>query len=98
MDAPEPRVVANPTRRSGFLLLVTLNRVEPLSFVVRRWRDGSMILGPDQIVACPFCAGLAKYMTLISGNTFGSHVWTDGKQIAPMLPRTPSRREVPSFA
>jgi hypothetical protein len=49
-----------------------------------------MILGPDQIVACPFCAGLAKYMTLISGNTFGSQVWTDGKQIAPMLPAPPA--------
>jgi hypothetical protein len=48
-----------------------------------------MIPGADQIIACPKCAGLAKYMTLVSGNTFGARIWTDGKQIAPMLPRPP---------
>jgi hypothetical protein len=46
-----------------------------------------MILGPDQIIACPHCKGLAKYSTLLSGNNMGTRVWTDGKQIAPMLPR-----------
>lgn len=49
-----------------------------------------MIPGPDQIVACPNCGALAKYMTLTSGNTFGARVWTDGKQVAPMLPRPPA--------
>ena len=49
-----------------------------------------MIPGPDQIIACPKCKGLAKYMTLVSGNTFGARVWTDGKQVAPMLPRPPA--------
>jgi hypothetical protein len=49
-----------------------------------------MIPGPDQIVACPNCEALAKYMTLISGNNFGVRVWTDGKQVAPSLPRPPA--------
>jgi hypothetical protein len=49
-----------------------------------------MIPGPDQIVACPHCEALAKYRTLVSGNTFGARVWTDGKQVAPMLPRPPA--------
>jgi hypothetical protein len=49
-----------------------------------------MIPGPDQIIACPDCMGLARYMTLVSGNTFGARVWTDGKQVAPMLPRPPA--------
>lgn len=49
-----------------------------------------MIPGPDQIIACPLCKGLAKHMTLLSGNTFGAKVWTDGKMIAPMLPRPPA--------
>lgn len=49
-----------------------------------------MIPGPDQIIACPKCKGLAKYMTLLSGNTFGARVWTDGKRVAPMLPRPPA--------
>jgi hypothetical protein len=49
-----------------------------------------MIPGPDQIVACPHCGGLAKHLTLVSGNTFGARVWSDGKQVAPMLPRPPA--------
>ena len=49
-----------------------------------------MVPGPDQIIACPKCNGLAKYMTLMSGNTFGARVWTDGKQFAPMLPHPPA--------
>lgn len=49
-----------------------------------------MVPGPDQIIACPKCKGLAKYMTLRSGNTFGASVWTDGKQVAPMLPHPPA--------
>ena len=49
-----------------------------------------MLPGPDQIVACPHCKALAKYMTLMSGNTFGARVWTDGKQDAPMLPHPPA--------
>jgi hypothetical protein len=49
-----------------------------------------MLPGPDQIVACPACGGLAKYATLLSGNTFGARLWTDGKQEAPMLPQPPA--------
>jgi hypothetical protein len=45
-----------------------------------------MMPGPDQIIACPKCKGLARYMTLASGNTLDARVWTDGKMIAPMLP------------
>ena len=48
-----------------------------------------MMPGADQIIACPKCAGLAKYMTLASGNTFGLRMWTDCKRIAPMLPQPP---------
>ena len=39
-----------------------------------------MLPGPYQIIACPQCKGLAKYMTLMSGNTIGARVWTDGKR------------------
>lgn len=49
-----------------------------------------MLPGPNQVVACPSCKGLAQYMTLESGNTFGARLWTDGKQIAPMMPRPPA--------
>jgi len=49
-----------------------------------------MIIGPSQIIACPKCQGLASYLTLLSGNNIGAWVWTDGKVIAPMLPRPPA--------
>src|SRR5262245_39857507 len=49
-----------------------------------------MMPGPDRIVACPHCNGLAKHLTLLSGNTIGARTWTDGKQLAPMLPRPPA--------
>lgn len=49
-----------------------------------------MLPGPDQIVACPRCEGLARYATLMSGNTICARVWTDGKQIAPMMPQPPA--------
>lgn len=49
-----------------------------------------MLPGPDQIIACPSCETPAKYATLLSGNTFGARLWTDGKQEAPMLPRPPA--------
>jgi hypothetical protein len=44
-----------------------------------------MIPGPYQIISCPQCEGLAKYRTLMSGNTLRSTVWSDGKKVSPML-------------
>ena len=49
-----------------------------------------MLPGPDIVVACPLCGALAKYGTLLSGNTFDAQLWSDGKQIAPMLPERPT--------
>ena len=46
--------------------------------------------GGDQIVACPECGELASYMTLMSGNTIGERIWTDGKRFAPMMELPPS--------
>lgn len=49
-----------------------------------------MLPGPDQVIACPTCRTLARYGTLASGNTAGARTWTDGKQVAPMLPHPPA--------
>jgi hypothetical protein len=49
-----------------------------------------MLDGPDQYITCPLCGGYEKYMTLISGNTFGMKIWSDGKRDAPGLPEPPS--------
>ena len=35
---------------------------------------------------CPFCGKEKEIMSLVSGNTFGAELWSDNKQIAPMLP------------
>jgi hypothetical protein len=48
-----------------------------------------MLPGPNIVIACPLCGALARYGTLLSGNTFGARIWSDGKQIARMLPRPP---------
>ena len=42
--------------------------------------------GNPQILICPFCGTEKQIMSLISGNTFGAELWSDNKQIAPMLP------------
>lgn len=42
-----------------------------------------MQFGPDQIIACPRCTGLAKYGTLSSFNTADARCWTDGKLVYP---------------
>jgi hypothetical protein len=49
-----------------------------------------MIPGPTIILSCPFCGQYAKKRTIISGNTSGSQLWSDGKKISPMMPDFPS--------
>src|SRR5260370_22360503 len=48
-----------------------------------------MTIGPDQIVACPSCKGLAKYETLGSWNACDERVWTDGKRLCPPMSFAP---------
>lgn len=48
-----------------------------------------MIPGPILIIHCPICNHPGKKRTLISGNTFGAELWSDGKKVAPMLPEFP---------
>lgn len=45
-----------------------------------------MMPGNPQILICLFCGTEKQIMSLISGNTFGAELWSDNKQIAPMLP------------
>jgi hypothetical protein len=48
-----------------------------------------MLPGPDAYVRCPSCAALARHSTLLSGNSFGAKVWSDGFVDAPMYPDPP---------
>lgn len=45
-----------------------------------------MIPGNSQILTCPYCGEEKEVMSIVSGNTFGARLWSDNKQIAPMLP------------
>lgn len=42
--------------------------------------------GKDKIIKCPYCDKKFVQSTIMSGNTMGAKMWTDGKQEAPMLP------------
>ena len=55
-----------------------------------------MILGGSTVVHCPFCGQSKELMSILSGNTFGAKVWSDNKQIFPMLPRLSPVQKCPS--
>ncbi len=48
-----------------------------------------MIPGPNYVYKCPNCGNLLTNKSLMSGNTFGAEIFSDGKSIAPMLPEFP---------
>ena len=49
-----------------------------------------MIYGSNYIYQCPTCKNLLQNRSLISGNTSGAKWFSDGKQIARMLPEFPN--------
>lgn len=54
-----------------------------------------MLPGPNQVYECPLCKKLLFRRSLMSGNTFGAEVFSDGKRIAPMLPEYPNLTKCP---
>ena len=54
-----------------------------------------MIPGTDQYYECPNCGNILSRGTLISGNTIGTKYYSDGKQVAPMLPEFPAITKCP---
>ena len=49
-----------------------------------------MIPGSNYVYKCPNCGNLLTKESLMSGNTFGTKIFSDGKRIAPMLPEYPN--------
>lgn len=45
-----------------------------------------MIIGNPIIIQCPVCNTNYTKTSILSGNTFGGHFWSDGSFFAPMLP------------
>ena len=54
-----------------------------------------MLPGPNCIYHCPECPNLLSNGSLLSGNTTGAKIYSDGKQIAPMLPQFPTLTKCP---
>ena len=48
-----------------------------------------MMPGPDEYFKCPKCGQIVSRGSLMSGNTFDAVLYSDGNQIAPMLPEFP---------
>ena len=48
-----------------------------------------MLPGPDKIYECPTCKNLLFNASILSGNTFGEKVFSDGKREAFMFPTFP---------
>jgi hypothetical protein len=49
-----------------------------------------MLPGPYFVYKCPNCGNFLTKGSLMSGNTFGAKIFSDGKRIAPMLPEFPN--------
>lgn len=46
-----------------------------------------MLPAPAQLYKCPHCGKIKPMLSLMSGNTFGGELWSDGRAIYPMLPK-----------
>lgn len=49
-----------------------------------------------KLALCPHCGTKKEIIRLMSGNTFGAVLWSDTKQIAPMLPKASPIQKCPS--
>jgi len=59
-------------------------------FIITAFTANATTPGPDYIYECPKCSNLLKKGSIMSGNTIGSTLYSDGKMIAPMLPEFPN--------
>lgn len=55
-----------------------------------------MIPAHSTLLHCPHCGAKKEILQLISGNTIGATLWSDAKQIAPMLPRVSHIQRCPT--
>ena len=55
-----------------------------------------MLPAHSSLLRCPHCGAKKEVLQLMSGNTFGSTLWSDTKHIAPMLPQVSYIQRCPS--
>lgn len=54
-----------------------------------------MLPAPAQLYSCPNCHKTKAMLSLMSGNTFGGELWSDGRTISPMLPSLSTIQKCP---
>ena len=55
-----------------------------------------MLPAHSSLLRCPHCGAKKEVLQLMSGNTYGSTLWSDTKYIAPMLPQVSYIQRCPS--
>lgn len=55
-----------------------------------------MLPASAKLYACPFCGKTKPMLSLMSGNTFGGELWSDGRTIYPMLPHISAIQKCPN--
>ena len=55
-----------------------------------------MLPAPAKLYVCPHCGKTKPVLYLMSGNTFGGELWSDGRTIYPTLPRISAIQKCPS--
>lgn len=55
-----------------------------------------MIPAYCKLALCPHCGGEKEIVQIVSGNTYGAWLWSDSKQVAPMLPHVSPIQKCPT--
>lgn len=55
-----------------------------------------MIPAYCKLASCPHCGGKKEIVQIASGNTYGAWLWSDTKQVAPMLPHVSPIQRCPT--
>jgi hypothetical protein len=65
-------------------------------FICNQQIELTMIPGKSMYYECPVCTTVLARGSLLSGNTIGAQLFSDSKQIAPMLPEFPVVSKCPN--
>lgn len=78
------------------LLAISFLLISVTSFAISPTAS-SVNMTPDncKLAVCPHCGGKKGIMQLASGNTIGAVLWSDAKQVAPMLPQVSPVQKCP---
>lgn len=70
--------------------------VSKFAIIINHLNSNSMTPAYCKLVICPHCGSKKEIIQLMSGNTFGAVLWSDTKQVAPMLPKASPIQKCPT--